>query len=506
MLRKELLGDEDEHMPNHSLLRGRCLATCLIAYVILFFASLANANGLPSRSQIKAGEDEPSEVLSESEWKRGYHGLSILCQAQDLSVVDMDEWESTDPNQSILVVLGDVSRLRGSLRRYLNDGGAVLVASDRGSANKLSTIGLRIYDGPVTAHSNRDAYRGEDDCVIIRNLSTSHPTTEGVGRLVTNRPGLMGASLASNRLNVRNYGVLARYPAFVFNGRVQMRPFNNVVFGWHTETVQGGRLIVVADQSMFSNQMLVHGDNALFLQQTLSWLSGNSRTSRSRDKVLILAGEPLPALDPSSVAIVPPPPDPSDVAKALQNLPPEVLLEFANSVVATVQEDGIMNEMLRDSFRSQPPYVIRRWLLVIPAVIVAGLLLWRLVTGSNTNDRERASTSMIGEAYESDSADAGYERFLAAHELVCAFQNTLARVDGRRTGGATEDSPGLRRMPRRYQREYRSLTKELRRFRRDYWTEKRLIQIEQQVSQWQDSLSSELEQKLGATGASASVS
>ena len=145
-----------------------------------------------------------------------------------------------------------------------------------------------------------------------------------------------------------------------------------------------------------------------------------------------------------------------------------------------------MNEMLRDSFRKQPPVVIRRWLLVVPAVIVASLLVWRLVTGSNTNDRERGTTSLIGEAFEPDSADAGYERFLAAHELFCSFQTELARIDGSRSMMVPEESPFWSDVPRRYQREIRALSKELRRFRRDYWTEKRLVQIEQQVVQWND--------------------
>ena len=94
-----------------------------------------------------------------------------------------------------MVLLGDQRKLStnawNSLRRFISQGGNLLLASDR--TNQLASIGLLDVGtsnaGPVVSANPSIQYNGFNDCLIVEDVVQEHPITKGVSKLVTNRSG-----------------------------------------------------------------------------------------------------------------------------------------------------------------------------------------------------------------------------------------------------------------------------------------------------------------------------
>ena len=111
----------------------RCLISCLLA---IGFALTENPSNLL----------QAQERLTESKWKRGFHGFNLICDAVGLTQITKNEFENYNEKDSVLVVLGDLNPVNGMIERHLQRGGAVLVASDQQGA-RTARLQAGVRDG-----------------------------------------------------------------------------------------------------------------------------------------------------------------------------------------------------------------------------------------------------------------------------------------------------------------------------------------------------------------------
>ena len=134
--------------------------------------------------------------ISETQWKRGFHGFNVICMGVDLDHHTLRRFRLTRPDQTVLVMLGDLRT--GSLARnpidldsYLKKGGSVLIASDSKNAD-IGGLGFQIEGSGPVAQNPEDFFEGEyNDCPLVTNIQLPIPLLQGIDSLVTNRPGVI---------------------------------------------------------------------------------------------------------------------------------------------------------------------------------------------------------------------------------------------------------------------------------------------------------------------------
>ena len=415
---------------------------------------------------------QAQERLTESRWKRGFHGFNLICDAVGLTQITENEFEKFHPTDSVLVVLGDLNQVNG-MDRYLQRGGAVLAASDQQGAR---TARLRVdgrggiefrFDVAYAAH-NRDMYRGMSDCPVIRDIR-DHPALDGVQTIVSNRPGMLRAE---------------RTATIAFLPPLRNSPPPNGFIA-SVENRAGGRLLAVADQSIFTNQMIAYEDNDLFTYQSLLWLKG-----KNREHVLVICnGKVQPRLDLSDIELSIPPPSSEEVLDALKNLPPSALLDFGNSVAAEIEDQNMVNEFIHQTVAEIPEVVMNRFFIFL----FFGLICLSFVIGFVWQKKLLRQTASVvasqrnrRESKQRKSQESN-ERQWAAGVLL---DSICIEVADRRyndwpefpLGLGLEDDPESKFI-------FRSMTKASNHFKskpRSYWNRTRLRELEQELFAWRE--------------------
>jgi len=216
-------------------------------------------------------------------YNAGWDGASQLREearavgAESEIVRNTTRYASVTANGTIAVVIspegsyGPESTTR--LRRFVRQGGTLLVADDRRSrANELlAALGVRVRLDGRTLRDDRYNYRSSA-LVVARNVS-ERPLTRDVDQLTLN----YGTALNLSRAEVpgpNRTTILANTSEFAYldtngNGEID----GNESLGQYpivtTEPVGEGRIMVVSDPSMFINAMLDRPDNRAFLRAVL---------------------------------------------------------------------------------------------------------------------------------------------------------------------------------------------------------------------------------------------
>lgn len=331
------------------------------------------ADSLPAQSTSNmASGSQPS-------WQLGYNGFRMLLEERGLTV-RMDAGHTlSKPRESVIVMLGDLSRVPREewlrLRRYVAQGGSLLVASER--AFKLSGVS-QFSPGPVTSLNEADHYQGFSDCIELTLLNSDHPMTRGLRRIIVNKSGWLSPPEDESL----DWKVLASLSQDCLPGSARGKA---VLMAGMDPNPDRGVLILSADQSLFSDGMLWHGDNSILAIQTTDVLCRGNR----KWLTVFDSGRPLPSYQqPPPVAQIPPvrpipPPQklPSQLPPAIDPPEPslETMLKVANKVIEKVEESNILNETLRDRPRNVRPVAWLRTVLLILAVLFTLFVLWRLV-------------------------------------------------------------------------------------------------------------------------------
>ncbi|MEM9943351.1 MAG: hypothetical protein AAF939_17435 [Planctomycetota bacterium] len=416
----------------------------------------------------------PSECqeIESLEWKLGYHGFNQICSGVGLEHLNFAQWRSERPEDTILVVFGDFPERLGD---YLNRGGAVLFASD--ATFSLVTEGIEFSNVNAKAKFREDQFESLQDCPIADVNSGMHPAIDGVKEVVCNRPGILKLLRRDQNiswliehapLSTRFARDMEYYLAFV-----KTYPFK-------------GKLLCLADQSVFTNQMILHGDNALFAQRSLQWLMSNKRT-----KVLVwdAAGGPVFPEDLNSLDVEIPPPTRREVINALKNLPPSKILEFGNEVAGMMEDQNLVNEFLREISSKISTKAMNRFLIFF-AFACAFLFSFFVFVGQKRlvqrTISEIESEKVVKQKKGNRNQDR-IERLMAADTLLDSFCLEVANRRFRNWGNFPEGlSVGN---DERSQRMFKAMVEARKKFESatpKYWTAKRLAELEFEVNHWRN--------------------
>lgn len=313
------------------------------------------------------------EDAADAEWHLGYEMFQMLLEEQGLAAAQ--SWDATlsQPAESVVVICGELNRIPARewlrARRFVAQGGALLVASE----GNFELPGVCTFSkGAAVAADARDRYLSYADCLQIRNLKADDELTTGVGEIVVNRTGWLSTPIDDSL----NWQVIASMPATSLPRASRSQP---LILAGRDAAPFTGLMLLVADESLFTNGMLWHGDNAVFAIQVSQLLcrSGRKRVLFIRD------GSPLPGYRERSL-IPPPNPAQTTVPPLPPNMdPPEpelsTALRLANAVIGEVQESNLINEVLRDRPRTMRPLAYLRTILLILLVLLTLFAIWRLM-------------------------------------------------------------------------------------------------------------------------------
>ena len=315
------------------------------------------------------------DTAANEQWHFGYELFQMLLEERGLTPERSWDNALSSPATSVVVVCGDLRQIPSRdwlrARRFVDQGGALLVASEGG----FDFPGVcSFYQGSVVTGDSRDRYQSFGDCIRIRNLKSDDELVKGVGELVVNRTGWLSKSVD----NSMDWQVIASMPATTLPRASRNQPL--VLAGRRNESL-AGVLILVADESLFTNGMLWHGDNAVFAIQVSELLCKENR----RSLLFVRNGNSLPGYRESAAMQEKEPrqeesPRPQPPANFQ---PPEpdfaTKLRLANAVISEVQESNLVNEVLRDRPRRSRPLAYMKTILLILLALFTLFALWRLM-------------------------------------------------------------------------------------------------------------------------------
>ncbi len=322
-----------------------------------------------------ASQQPDASVAENEQWHLGYELFQMLLEERGLTA----EWSWDDvlssPATSVVVVCGDLQQIppRDWLRarRFVDQGGAMLVASEGG----FDFPGVcSFYQGTVVTGDSRDRYQTFADCIRIRNLQSDDALVKGVGELVVNRTGWLSAPTDDSM----DWQVIASLPPTTLPRPSRNQPL--ILAGRGGEPL-AGVMVLAADESLFTNGMLWHGDNAVFAIQVSELLCSKKR----RSLLFVRNGRPLRGYRESpAIQNQEPEQEERPLPQPPANIqPPEpdfdTKLKLANAVINEVQESNLVNEVLRDRPRQARPLAYLKTVLMILLALATLFFLWRLM-------------------------------------------------------------------------------------------------------------------------------
>lgn len=306
----------------------------------------------------------------------GLDGFQLMLQQQGMATTQTLATALRNPNETVLVFTGNIStamQIRGSLTRFVEQGGALLVATDLADADSKSAdwIFKSKFRYSKSSFPNKDRLQPTlSDCPLVTRLDhrAAPNLFNGVETIAANRP----ARLASTGSLVP----IASLPT-------QLRQSRNEPLMAISRRDQE-RLLVIADHSIFINEMLIYADNAQFASNVAKWLSAGGK----RKWLVVCHNNRL--LSEWSFTGKPPSIPLKNLLKevkknglsGLADLPiGDALLPVLNQSVVEFERQGGFNKLLHTFVRAK----VRRKPLRIPYLIVTLILLsialrWTLST------------------------------------------------------------------------------------------------------------------------------
>lgn len=317
------------------------------AWLILLLTATSTAAQFPGR------EEELSN------FGRRYDALQLLFADREISLGEfVDMRAADDPSRWILLVLGENPRLASQgfdVPQFVQKGGSVLVASDRSMG---VTVGpgahFRILPGPIRAMNPADQYDGHRFCPLVTQLNKSFPLFQGVERLASNLPGVLAAGDSSA-------WTVAYLPRSIDRPSLSR---SLIVAGG----MEQGRFVVLADQSILSNEMIREADNARFAENLVSYLIADKDPARSRLVMIADRREPSELVDERFLSG-----DWSQIPSTS---------ELLNELLTGLQEEDALNGIAREAqatLSSRGPWPVRQMAVILLAAVSLSLIVWRVL-------------------------------------------------------------------------------------------------------------------------------
>ena len=349
--------------------RRACILSIAFLFCSCFAPPIAEAQLLPKIPQIQPF---------------GIDGFRLMLQQRGLRATPdrVGTALNEKPDDTVAVVMGDLTTvaqggglhndgrgIQDQLTAFVQNGGALLVASDlRGQKIKNAAIcntWVREQERWLkTREIAQHAFHSFRDCPIVKSFDDEA------------EPQLFGAvtQLVSNR------------PSTIINGNktaVAWLPLEDNPPLMCVKRFGKGKMLFVADHSLFVNEMLVHGDNARFVNNVTHWLCDSEKRERL---VLIHDGEVLHdwtfGESPPSIPL-------SSLLRAarygsLADLPlGDSLLPFLNESISRSQQENEFNNAARKAAHMLAGGRGERYgFLAITSLVLAWFFSWLIATRS----------------------------------------------------------------------------------------------------------------------------
>jgi hypothetical protein len=230
----------------------------------------------------------------------GTHAFRLILNKLDPVILTAPEQLRDDPEHSLLIVLGDTRllervdqlghRFRGGwLQQFVRNGGAVLVATDRplprspwGRGPLQDAFGVSVGRQFVrTRADSPSAFRQQfGDCPVVKPWDPTRwnpPLFKNLNRVTTNRPSYL--ELWGDEVQLR---LLALFPDDCRLSSSSPLDFALVLPFAMGGELGDGRVLILADHSVFINDMMLQPDtdNIRFADNCITWLTGPGQRNR----------------------------------------------------------------------------------------------------------------------------------------------------------------------------------------------------------------------------------
>jgi hypothetical protein len=255
----------------------------------------------------RARELDPGEVSRRLALLQGTHAFRrILFDIGLRPVGSFNDLKGVRPGKAVVIALGHAGPLwdlPGGLERFVRRGGAVMVATDQPILNQevaaelARTAGVSVNGKTVVCQSifdfrhgliGRGCYHGLDYCPFLQPSQGAQPDLfsgpqGGKLKVATNLPSFLHPKTGFRLRRVRP---LAFLPPCCFSRDLIPLEEEEPLFAVGGDR-GAGRILVLADHSIFINQMMLPDDtnNVEFAEKCLLWLAGERR---QRNKVLLV--------------------------------------------------------------------------------------------------------------------------------------------------------------------------------------------------------------------------
>ncbi|MGE3805522.1 MAG: hypothetical protein AB7K24_12675 [Gemmataceae bacterium] len=298
---------------------------------LLCLPALLSGVAAPAQEPDQQPAEEPARVVLDGQ---GNHVLRFLLWEQGLESLQSIDDLAVDPENTLLIVLGDAGLLDDVpqlFASFVKGGGAVMIASDRGSPRIVeSMFQIESHDDvPVSTTDNAVAYKETyPKCPVIptagpeRCVNLDHPIFRGLAGkgIATNLPGFVDVPRGAPRLLQPTF--IAWFPPSCKAIPHRLMRLPSTVERLHFAAVcphyGSAPILFLSDHSVFINSMMLQddNDNLQFAANTVSWLTAKKEGKRTR--VLLLdEGQPVTKLEVNvKEGQIPPIPDEMELANA----------------------------------------------------------------------------------------------------------------------------------------------------------------------------------------------
>lgn len=341
------------------------------------------------------GDEEPSSTRRADRRKALLEGTHVLRRILfDNGLRPLEEYDALadEPRRTLLVVLGELnvlSQVPGGTEKFVRDGGALLAASDRAISDRqawkelVDVAGVSISGDQVRCLNRWMNYKELDYCPLVLPEAGAFPPlfrNESAG--VLDAQLRVASNIPSYLLRRREFPGTVRPLAYlppeaVIDSRAGggVRHRGHLLFAVGGE-VGEGRVLVVADHSLFINEMMLptDTDNVEFSYNAVRWLKGQGGT---RDRVLFVEEGRIETrfdIPMKSVSL------PADEALRMLFARRNELLGEGERVLARMEDDGLFDRITLDALErvGLPPSRLLHLLMTLGTMAALVVVLHRL--------------------------------------------------------------------------------------------------------------------------------
>jgi len=308
--------------------------------------------------------------------ENGNHAFRFVLN--NLGLKAKDDESPLDEN-TILIIFGetqvldrDSDKIPDGLEKFLKNGGAVLIATDRPNQGKWQDIfQIQFHDGFVHAPANLEsAYRGLELCPWVKPQKVDEiPIFPGLFDIATNKPAHFINGSKKLRTLATFFG-----DCWIEDGGKRIPLREGAVFA-AAGPIGKGRALILSDHSVFINEMMLQNDNHNldFAKRCISWLKDSGEGQPQRTQVLFLdEGEMIKDFK---------------VPEIIEDLPMPGI-EALNRFLVALEQKNIFNQLILGNDPGRVMGNILRVLTIVITTIVAGFGCYRFL-----HARHRMETS-----------------------------------------------------------------------------------------------------------------